>query len=590
MFARLTGRRPAVLADSGAIARTAARYVAGQAGVLTDTESLLGLTPALKRSLSTEFGVETLSARICPVELDDGSAAIFALAEHVGSDQADELARRLLMAGYPPADPARFVLNASMLAVVARDAFRPSAVSGHGGTSRGALEEAFHGLVEWGVLHGASDLHLNVNMHEAESEVKYTVCGRYIAPECFRRMPTRTLMEMLSVAWMDIAGGNGAVFDPSAEQQGSLTRLYAGREVMLRWASMASDRGPSVCLRLLEKTQASRIPSLESLGYCPEQVAMLERALFSGGGAVVFAGTVGSGKSTTLASLIARLPADRKVITVEDPVEYTIPGAIQNSIARRLDTDAHSAFATKLRALKRSAMTDVLLGEVRDRETGLAFMDLAGSGVNIYTTVHAPSAAFIPTRLASDFIGVSREFLATPGTLKLLVWQALLPRLCECAVPIARALGSGALRLQGGRHSAPHTSQWFKQFTAIFPGPVENLRARNAAGCPRCRQEGLPELSGYAGRSIAAEMFEPRAYPDWFDWVSRGAGGVFPVPMRSAMSAAMEAAYKGIFDPADVEVRFHSLVMESRLRSAEPAFIVERCAQPAVSAVSEVSP
>src|SRR5690606_33307828 len=171
---------------------------------------------------------------------------------------------------------------------------------------------------------------------------------------------------------------------------------------MLRWASMASDRGPSVCLRLLEKTQASRIPSLESLGYCPEQVAMLERALFSGGGAVVFAGTVGSGKSTTLASLIARLPADRKVITVEDPVEYTIPGAIQNSIARRLDTDAHSAFATKLRALKRSAMTDVLLGEVRDRETGLAFMDLAGSGVNIYTTVHAPSAAFIPTRLASD--------------------------------------------------------------------------------------------------------------------------------------------------------------------------------------------
>ncbi|NLC36057.1 MAG: Flp pilus assembly complex ATPase component TadA [Alcaligenaceae bacterium] len=533
------------------------RYAAASAGVLPDTEALLSLKPALRRSLSAQFGVEALAARLCPVELEDSSAAIFALAEHVGSDQADELARRLVGAGFAMAEPARYVLNASLLLAVARDAFRHSAGLVQAVDGRGALAEAFHELVEWGVVNRASDLHLNVNLREPESEVKYTLCGRYVAPECFRRMPTRMLMEMLSVAWMDISGGNGAVFDPGIEQQGSLSRNYAGREVMLRWASMASETGPSVCLRLLEKNRLASIPPLESLGYPPAQIALLEQALCSGGGAVVFAGTVGSGKSTTLASLIARLPADRKVVTIEDPVEYTIPGAIQNSIARRLDTDAHAAFATKLRALKRSAMSDVLLGEIRDCETGLAFMDLAGSGVNVYTTVHAPSAAFIPERMASDFIGVSRDFLAMPGTLKLLVWQALLPKLCDCAIPMLRAM-------RGNRH----IEQRLEDLSAVFSGPAEGLRLRNPHGCSDCRKQGLPELYGYEGRSVAAEMIEPRSHPHWLEWVrERGRGGL-PVPVRGAMASAMDAAYQGVFDPADIEQRFHPFSVEARLRAS----------------------
>lgn len=562
MLKRFTGWRGGVLGESAAVAGVSeagdlSRYAAASAGSVPDTEALLNLKPALRRSLSTRFGVEALAARLCPVELEDGSVAIFALAEHVGSDQADELARRIEQAGLTAAVPARYVLNASLLLAVSRDAFRHSANLADSSGGRGALAEAFHELVEWGVLNRASDLHLNVNLLEAESEVKYTVSGRYVAPDCFRRMPTRMLMEMLSVAWMDVSGGNGAVFDPGAEQQGSLSRRYAGREVMLRWASMASEHGPSVCLRLLEKNRAENLPPLESLGYLPDQIQMLEQTLHVGGGAVVFAGTVGSGKSTTLASLIARLPADRKVVTIEDPVEYIIPGAIQNSIARRLDTDAHAAFATKLRALKRSAMSDVLLGEVRDRETGLAFMDLAGSGVNVFTTVHAPSAVFIPERLASDFINVSRDFLAMPGTLKLLVWQALLPRLCACAVPMA---------LEARRGTA--AAQRLKSLMVVFPGPVESLRLRNAQGCPECRRQGLPELYGYDGRSVAAEMIEPRLHPHLLEWVRERGRGTFPMPMRPAMASAMVAAYKGVFDPADVERHFHSFTAEARLRSA----------------------
>lgn len=559
MLSRIASRRITSPVHVSDVSPAGTPYAAARAGTLPDMDSLLALRPALRRSLSAELGVEPLAGRICPVELDDGSAAIFALADHVGSDQADELARRLAGRGYEMASPARYVLSASLLLAVSRDAFFSPSAAGWGpgiggGSDRNALADAFHELVEWGVQNQASDLHLNVNLQEAESEIKYTLCGRYVAPERFRRMPTRMLMDMLSVAWMDVSGGNGAVFDPSAEQQGSLSRQYAGREVMLRWASMASEKGPSVCLRLLEKNRAACIPPLEALGYLPDQIAMLEQALAGGGGAVIFAGTVGSGKSTTLASLIARLPADRKVVTIEDPVEYTIPGAIQNSIARRLDTDAHAAFATKLRALKRSAMSDVLLGEVRDRETGLAFMDLAGSGVNVYTTVHAPSAAFIPERLASEFIGVSRDFLAMPGTVKLLVWQALLPRLCECATFVIEDGGAGR-------------ESWLAQLSSVFPGPVERLRSRNPHGCEKCRRQGLPELFGYQGRSVAAEMMEPRAHHGLLGWIRDRGRGKCPEPERSAMASAMAAAYRGMFDPADIEQRFHSFATEARIRA-----------------------
>ncbi|WP_350494903.1 ATPase, T2SS/T4P/T4SS family [Neopusillimonas aromaticivorans] len=91
-------------------------------------------------------------------------------------------------------------------------------------------------------------------------------------------------------------------------------------------------------------------------------------------------------------------------------------------------------------------MTDVLLGEVRDRETGEAFMDLASSGVNVYTTTHAPSALLVAERLASSVIGVSRDFLATPGILKLVVYQALMPCLCAyCSLDSGQAAAGGCL-------------------------------------------------------------------------------------------------------------------------------------------------
>ncbi len=555
-----------------------ARFAATQAVVIAGSDDLAMLEPAIFRSLSVEFEVEALAGRLCPVQLTDQSVAIFTLAEHVGGDQADELARRVLDRGYTLAVPQRYVLAAPLLLAVARNQIRPrSRYASRGMAShpaRTALAGAFQDMVEWGVRHGASDLHLNIRFNDAESEVRYTVAGRYVAPERFRRMPTRTLFDMLSVAWMDIQGGNGAVFDPMAEQQGKLNKQVDGRAIVLRWASLAADQGPSVCLRLLERDAAAGGQGLAELGYMPEQVTAIERAMLSEGGAVVFAGTVGSGKSTTLASLMAGLPDHRKIVTIEDPVEFLIPRAIQNTVVRDLDATAHEAYAAKLRTLKRSAMTDVLLGEIRDRESGLAFMDLAGSGVNVYTTTHAPSAALVGARLTSDFIGVSRDFLATPGVLKLLVYQVLLPRLCaHCCVPAVRLLDGGA-GIDGRYREASVWRQWFGRLRRLYDCDIESLRIRNPQGCVACSGSQVRDLDGLAGRTVAAEYIEPALSPGFLDGLRRvdptgrdglsGMHGPEEEPGATAMECAVRKALRGEIDPRDIEPRFQSFETRER--------------------------
>src|SRR5690606_34909889 len=141
--------------------------------------------------------------------------------------------------------------------------------------------------------------------------------------------------------------------------------------------------------------------------------------------------------------------------------------------------------------------------------------------------------AFIPERLASEFIGVSRDFLSMPGTLKLLVWQALLPKLCVCAQPMRDAAqddGSVATRLTA--------------LLSVYPGPAERLRIRNPSGCSLCREQQLPELFGYDGRSVAAEMIQPRLHPSLLQWVRQRGKGPLPEPSQSAMDHATAAAFQ----------------------------------------------
>jgi type II secretory ATPase GspE/PulE/Tfp pilus assembly ATPase PilB-like protein len=552
---------------------------ASRVASLSSQDDIARIVPPFARALNDEFDLAALSGRVCPVALQDGTVAIFALADYATGDAVDEVERMVLRRGRRLATPSRYVLPAPLLLSVARGQLTLQSLRERrlvlSDRHKSALAAGFCEIVAWGVRHGASDVHLNVHHRRTESEIRYTIGGSYIAPARFRHIPTATLMEMLAVAWMDVRGGNGAVFDAQAEQQGRLQIDVDDRPVMLRWASLATDDGPSVCLRLLRLDAPVDDVSLRGLGYLDTQVDMLERARMSEGGAIVLAGVVGSGKSTTIATLIRTLPDTRKVITLEDPVEYLIANALQNTVARSLYDGDAGAFDAKLRTVKRCAMNDLLIGEIRDAETGRAFMDLAGSGVKVYTTTHAACARMVPERLASDFIGVSRDFLATPGVLKLLVHQTLLPRLCpHCALPL-RTL-----------HAGPEGEAWrvwTRRFVELYGVDVQALRIRNGEGCPYCIQDELPHLNGTRGRTVVAEMIEP-SHDDFLLQCVRQRDNlalrrhlrtrrVAPYDSadmdgKSAMECAVYKASIGEIDPRDIETRFEPYATVQRERAA----------------------
>ncbi|SEK07669.1 ATPase, T2SS/T4P/T4SS family [Achromobacter sp. NFACC18-2] len=484
-------------------------------------EDVASLDPAFVRALGRQFDLASLAGRLCPVLLEGGEAAIFAVKEYTVGDQIDEVERMVRAAGYRLAQPARYMLPAPLLLMIARGQFVPS---GPGRLARAnqaerasALAALFLDIVRWGVMQGASDVHINVDQRRDTGEIRYTIHGEYVGTDRFAGLSSATLLEVLAVAWMDVRGGNGAVFDPAVEQQGRISLDVDSAPIVLRWASLAADAGPSVCLRIL-RLDATVNGDLQALGYLPGQAETLLRAREREGGAIVLAGVVGSGKSTTIAALMRGIAPTRKVITLEDPVEYHIGNALQNTLSGALADSAWPTLDAKLKTIKRSAMNDLLIGEIRDTQTGRAFMDLASSGVSLYATTHAASAAMIPERLASDAIGVSREFLASPGILKLLVYQTLLPRLCEgCALPVDSLWSRGAAQQAGGWD----WRGWVHGLQAAFGLDANALKARNAAGCSYCRRPHMPELNGTSGRCVAAEMIEPERAQGFLDLVRR---------------------------------------------------------------------
>ncbi|KGE01469.1 general secretion pathway protein [Achromobacter sp. RTa] len=536
-------------------------------------EDIGRMAPAFVRALGREFDLAALAGRLCPVLLETGEVAVFAVKDYMLGDQIDEIERMVRAEGYRLARVPRYQLPAPLLLMVARGQLAAPGLAMRGRAQQeeraSALAALFLDIVRWGVAQGASDVHINVDRRRDACEIRYTIGGEYVGTERFAGLSNATLLEVLAVAWMDVRGGNGAVFDPAQEQQGRIGLDIDGAPIVLRWASLAADAGPSVCLRIL-RLDATADGDLLALGYLPAQAETLVRAREREGGAIVLAGVVGSGKSTTIAALMRGIAPTRKVITLEDPVEYRIGNALQNTLGGALAESAWPAFDAKLKTIKRSAMNDLLIGEIRDSDTGRAFMDLASSGISLYTTTHAACAVMIPERLASDAIGVSRDFLASPGILKLLVYQTLLPRLCaRCALPAdslwAPSAGSP------GAGAAVDWRGWIERMAATFQLDSSVLRVRNPMGCPDCRRPHLPELNGTAGRCVAAEMVEPERVDGFLERVRardnlglmRQARAAGPAAWRDdatrggqALGSALYRASLGEIDPRSLLRRF----------------------------------
>ncbi len=212
-------------------------------------------------------------------------------------------------------------------------------------------------------------------------------------------------------------------------QDGRISGVIGGRSIDLRVATLPTNYGEKVVLRVLETSTAMR--DLADLGFLPKSLESYSKNFKKPYGTILVTGPTGSGKSTTLyATLNVLNSKEKNVITVEDPVEYRIAGINQVQV----NSKAGLSFASVLRSILRSDPDIVMVGEIRDRETAVIATELALTGHLVLSTIHTNDAASTPARL----IEMGVEPYLVSSALDCIVAQRLARKLCDnCRVAYA---------------------------------------------------------------------------------------------------------------------------------------------------------
>jgi general secretion pathway protein E len=260
--------------------------------------------------------------------------------------------------------------------------------------------------------------------------------------------------------------------------QDGAARLRAGRtDIDIRVAIMPTQHGESAVIRLLPKDRGLLV--VDRLGFAPADEARLRRLLKLPHGMIVITGPTGSGKTTTLATILTILNEPvRKILTIEDPVEYEIPGINQSQIKPAIGL----TFATALRSFVRQDPDVIMVGEVRDSETAHVAVHAALTGHLVLTTLHTETAAAAVPRLLD--LGVESYLLRS--TLRAVIAQRLVRQLCE------RCKSSKVLDATDFTEDPRLATLGFQ------PGHTVHL----PGGCERCGG------SGYRGRLGVFEVLE----------------------------------------------------------------------------------
>jgi type II secretory ATPase GspE/PulE/Tfp pilus assembly ATPase PilB-like protein len=304
----------------------------------------------------------------------------------------------------------------------------------------------------------ASDIHFEPEA--ASLRIRYRIDGMLETIRVLHRSTWAPLTSRIKV----ISGMN--IAENRLPQDGHLGRPIGGRNIDFRVSSQPTIHGESIVLRILDRQKG--IVPLESLGVDDEHQNLLERMLSRPEGLFLVTGPTGSGKTTTLYSLLNRIRNDGvNVMTLEDPVEYPLPLLRQTSLSENVKMD----FADGVRSMLRQDPDIMLIGEIRDAETAAMTLRAALTGHQVFATLHAGSAIAALSRLAE--FGITPRMLH--GNLTGIVAQRLVRRLC----PNCRC----------ERPASPAES-------ALLGSPV--LPAPGA--CPSCRQRG------YRGRLVLMEV------------------------------------------------------------------------------------
>jgi general secretion pathway protein E len=273
-------------------------------------------------------------------------------------------------------------------------------------------------LLAEAIRENASDIHIET--FEKDLVVRFRVDGvmrEIVKPK--RQLAPLLVSRIKVMARMDIA-------EKRVPQDGRISLRIGGREVDVRVSTMPASNGERVVLRLLDK-QADRL-RLENLGMNPEDLQRLREIVHKPHGVFLVTGPTGSGKTTTLYSSLAELSTKTiNILTVEDPIEYNLPGIGQTQV----NTKADMTFARGLRAILRQDPDVVMVGEIRDIETAEIAVQASLTGHLVMSTLHTNTAVGAITRLVD--MGVE-PFLLSSSLVGMLA-QRLVRVLCsQCRV------------------------------------------------------------------------------------------------------------------------------------------------------------
>jgi type IV pilus assembly protein PilB len=268
-------------------------------------------------------------------------------------------------------------------------------------------------LISQAITDRASDIH--IEPAEKDLRVRYRIDG--VLHEVMR--PPKNIQAGIISRLKVMADIN--IAERRIPQDGRITTTIGGRAVDLRVATLPTVFGEKVVLRILD--QSTAMLRLPELGFFGENMARYEASYRRPYGTILVTGPTGSGKSTTLYATLNILNDESKnVITVEDPVEYQLPGINQVQV----NTKAGLSFAAALRSILRSDPDIVLVGEIRDRETAIIAIEAALTGHLVLSTLHTNDAASTPGRL----IEMGVEPFLVGSSLDCVVAQRLARRLC----------------------------------------------------------------------------------------------------------------------------------------------------------------
>ena len=317
-------------------------------------------------------------------------------------------------------------------------------------------------IVAEGIQSRASDIH--IEPEEAGVAVRYRIDGVLRQVMILPRAAGIPLVSRIKImASLDIA-------DRLRPQDGRARVAVNGSRVDLRVSTLPASQGEKVVIRILD--QRSTVLSLDSLGLNPDEMTRIKGLLDVREGVVLVTGPTGSGKTTTLYSMLRLVQARGvNIITVEDPVEYRLQGIVQVQVNEK----AGLTFVAALRSILRQDPDVILVGEIRDRETANIAIQASLTGHLVLSTLHTIDAPSSIARLAD--IGIEPYKIA--AAIKGIIAQRLMRRLCHSC----RELHTGPV--------PDRLKRWFPEgMTTLYRG----------VGCPDC------SMTGYRGRFSVTEV------------------------------------------------------------------------------------